>query len=59
MKFTKSNNPTGADIALIALIVFFFFLYFVVYLTPSRTAWYTEMQNQLIILFDEITHIGR
>ncbi len=59
MRFMRFIKLYALEIAFLTLIAFFFYLYFVVYLTPSRTAWYTEMQNQITILIDEITTIGR
>jgi len=54
-KLTKSKVP---DILFISIIVVFAFIYFIIYMTPSRTAWYREMRNQLIIYYNELTSIG-
>ena len=59
MRFTKFIKDNIVELVFVLLIILFFYLYFVVYMTPSRIAWYTEMQHQINILIYEITHIGR
>ena len=59
MKFTKSIRKNAADIIFLGMIMLGIYIYFVVYLTPSRAAWYLEMNNQMTIFFQELTSIGR
>lgn len=58
MKSTKSTKPLVLDVLFLSLIGLAFFLYFVVYLTPSRTAWYIEMNKQLNIIIRSIKEFG-
>ncbi len=59
MKSSKSTKSKLPDVVFILLIAFFAFIYFSIYMTPSRTAWYREMRNQLIVYYEELTSIGR
>jgi hypothetical protein len=58
MKYLKRNNKKLTEASFFVLIFTFLWLYFVVYMTPSRIAWYREMKNQLMILFRGITGVG-
>jgi len=59
MKFTKFVKDYKVEIVFSLLIGLFFYMYFVTYMTPSRVAWYTEMEKQVHILIYEITNIGK
>lgn len=56
MKFARRNLP---ELLFIVLIVVALFVYFVVYMTPSRKAWYGEMRRQIVIFYQELITIGR
>lgn len=58
MKSTRPTKNAVVDIAFVILIVVFFYFYFVVYMTPSRSAWYREMRNQMKIFIQEVKRIG-
>ena len=59
MKFIKFIKMNIVEIAFILLIAGFWYLYFFTYMTPSRVAWYNEMEKQTSILIYEIMNIGR
>jgi len=54
MKFIAYTKKYKIEIIFVLLILFFGYMYFIVYLTPSRTAWYNYMFNQIQIIKDEI-----
>lgn len=51
MKYSKLIRGRVPDITFVALIAICFFIYFVIYMTPSRVAWYREMRNQMVIMY--------
>lgn len=53
-KLIKSHIP---DVVFLALIAGSFFIYFVVYMTPSRIAWYRAMRDQIVIFYDKVTSV--
>ena len=59
MRYLKSIRSSLVDILFLVLIAVFLFLYFVIYMTPSRIAWYREMRDQIVIFYQELTSIGR
>lgn len=59
MKYSKLIKENITGIVFLVLIGVFSFIYFIVYMTPSRIAWYREMKNQFIVYYDELTNIGR
>ena len=59
MKYFKRIRWYLPEVFFIALIVLCFFIYFVVYMTPSRVAWYRYMRNQTVIFYEKLTTIGR
>ena len=59
MKYFKRIRWYLPEVFFIALIVLCFFIYFVVYMTPSRVAWYREMRNQTVVFYEKLTTIGR
>ena len=59
MKYLQQIKRYALEITFSALIVLCFFIYFVVYMTPSRLAWYREMRNQYNTYYFELTHIGQ
>lgn len=58
MKFLNFVKNNKVEIVFLLLVTFFFYLYFVVYMTPSKHAWYVEMNNQIDALIFELNHIG-
>jgi len=59
MKYFKLTKKHLPDTLLLALIALCFFLYFVIYMTPSRVAWYREMRNQMVIFYQKLTTVRR
>ena len=59
MKYFKRIRRYLPEVSFTALIVLCFFIYFVVYMTPSRVAWYSYMRNQMVIFYEKLTTIGR
>jgi len=59
MKSTKFLKNNALELSFLALIITCFFIYFVVYLTPSRIAWYREMRNQIIVFYHLVTRTGQ
>jgi hypothetical protein len=59
MKFSKYAKSHLLDWVFVGLVTLAFIIYFIVYITPSRTAWYNEMTKQVTIFFDELFTIGR
>lgn len=50
-KLIKTHTPDAVFVALIAVCLF---IYFVIYMTPSRIAWYHAMQDQWIVFYDKV-----
>ncbi len=59
MKYSKYLKNNALEIIFIMLIVVCFYIYYVIYMTPSRVAWYMEMRNQIIVFYQELTSIGK
>lgn len=59
MRFFKYIKKYRVELITLSLIAIFGYLYFVIYMTPSRLAWYNEMYRQIKILIFEIINIGR
>jgi hypothetical protein len=59
MKYLKQIKNNILEIIFIGLIATFFFIYFVIYMTPSRIAWYREMRNQIVVFYTQITSVGK
>jgi hypothetical protein len=59
MKYSKLIRGRMTDIIFIALIAISFFIYFVIYMTPSRIAWYREMRNQMVIIYHILMDMRR
>jgi len=57
MKSSKPLKTYLPDLAFIALIIMGFSIYFIVYMTPSRIAWYREMRKQVTIVYRGVTGI--
>src|SRR3989344_1466246 len=59
MRYLKSIKKNFADILFLVLVAVFLYTFFVIYMTPSRVAWYREMRDQIVIFYQELTSIGR
>jgi hypothetical protein len=59
MKYSKLIRGRTPDIIFVALIATCFFVYFVIYMTPSRIAWYGEMRNQMVIMYHILMDMRR
>ncbi len=59
MKYLKSTKKYFPEILFLSLVTLCFLIYFVVYMTPSRVAWYREMRNQIIVFYQELKKVGR
>lgn len=59
MKFSRLIKNNVLEILFVALIVLCFYVYFVIYMTPSRVAWYREMRNQITIALRLVLDLGR
>jgi hypothetical protein len=59
MKYSKLIKGRFTDLLFIALIAACFFIYFVIYMTPSRVAWYREMRNQMVNFYEQVTGRGQ
>lgn len=57
MKSLQFIKKYFGEIAFLALIVTCFWLYFVVYMTPSRIAWYNEMVHQITVLLNGLVRL--
>lgn len=53
MRYSKLIKAHIPDAVFVALIAACFFIYFVVYMTPSRIAWYHAMRDQWVIFYDK------
>lgn len=58
MKFTKFIKDYHVEIGFVLLVAVFFYMYFVVYMTPSKVAWYNEMNRQIDRYIYEIRTLG-
>lgn len=58
MKYSKLIKDNASGLIFVTLIAICFYIYFIVYMTPSRKAWYKEMVHQMNVFYTEITHIG-
>ena len=59
MKYSRLTKKYLPDAVFVALIALCFFIYFVIYMTPSRVAWYSGLRNQMVVFYDKLTTIGR
>ena len=57
MRFLRFINKYKIEVIFTLLIIAFFFMYFVVYLTPSKQAWYVEIYNQFDYINYEIIRL--
>lgn len=55
MRYIKRIKARLPEIIFVALIIVFCYLYFVIYMTPSRVAWYREMRKQMLIFLKGVT----
>lgn len=54
MKFSRFVKCYATEIAFLCLCVLCFYIYFIVYMTPSRVAWYSEMNKQRTLFIQEL-----
>ena len=59
MKYSKLIKTHIPDILLIMFIVLCFCVYSVIYMTPSRVAWYRYMRNDLIVYYQYFINLVR